>query len=511
MAAPDPGRARVSELFLFVRPPRPTWPFNGPGSAFWPPLAFASLAAALREGVPGIRVGILDAPAQHMGWRSLAAELARQRPAWVGIGEEAVSCVEGLRLAAVARQTGARVVAGGCFFGHVAPEVLGSGGVDVVVHGEGERTIVELVAALQSGDAGALRDVRGISFRDGEEVVTTAPRPLLEDLDSLPMPAYDLLPVGRYGKSSRNHQALAAIELGRGCLHACDFCVLWRQMGRHHEGRLAPRLRTKSPERLLEEVRVLTDRFGRRYLGWVDPCFNAHPETPRRLAELMLRDGRRVGQSAWVRTDCLARDAASGSLEACARAGLNEIYVGVERLDPDSLDALGKGGPDFRVRQTLGMLDRDYPGIFKVGTFIYDLPSETPGSVRALFRGACELPLDLVLFIPLTPLPGTPGWSPEMWDATGGRFRSFSFLPQGKGDPAAARLTRALLTAAALDWSPARVRRTLAGIFSGDPRRRSITRRQLGRIVLFVTSSLAPGLLGRGLSGGMLMPDWYES
>ena len=69
----------MSELFLFVRPPRPLWPFNGPGSAFWPPLAFASLAAALREGVPDVRVGILDAPASRMGWTSLSAELARLR------------------------------------------------------------------------------------------------------------------------------------------------------------------------------------------------------------------------------------------------------------------------------------------------------------------------------------------------------------------------------------------------------------------------------------------------
>jgi radical SAM superfamily enzyme YgiQ (UPF0313 family) len=341
--------------------------------------------------------------------------------------------------------------------------------------------------------------------------VTTAARPLIEDLDALPMPAYDLLPVGCYGETSRNHQALAAVELGRGCRHACDFCVLWRQMGRPHDGRLVPHLRTKSPERLLEEIRILMDRFGRRFLGWVDPCFNAHPETPRRLAELMLRDGRRVGLSAWVRADCLARDATSGALEACARAGLNEAYLGIERLDPESLDALGKGGPGADIRETLGMLDRDYPAIFKVGTFIYGLPGETPASVRALFRGACELPLDLLLFIPLTPLPGTPGWSPDLWDATGGRFRTFSFLPQAEGDPVRMRLTRTLLTAAALDWSPARAARTLAGLFTGDARRRSITRRQLGRIVPFVASSIATGVLGRDHPGGMLMPDWYES
>jgi anaerobic magnesium-protoporphyrin IX monomethyl ester cyclase len=501
----------MNDFFLFVRPPRPLWPFNGPGSAFWPPLAFASLAAALRAGVPGVRVGILDAPANRMGWASLAAELGRLRPSWVGIGEEAVSCIEGLRLATLAKRMGAGVVAGGCFFGHVAPEVLATRKVDVVVHGEGERTIVELVQALQSRDGRALREVRGISFLDGEEVVRTADRPLIEDLDCLPLPAYDLLPVSRYGEASRNHRSLAAIELGRGCPHACDFCVLWRQMGLRDGDRQLPQLRTKSPERLLEEVRILMDRFDRRYLGWVDPCFNAHSQVPRRLAESMLRENRSVGQSAWVRADCLARDAGSGALEACTRAGLNEAYVGIERLDPTALHALGKSSPDGQVRETLDMLDREHPGIFKVGTFIYGLPDDTPGSLRALFRQACELPLDLALFIPLTPLPGTPGWSPEAWDPTGLRFRAFSFLPHVDGDPARVRLTRTLLTAAALDWSAARLRRTLGGICSGDARRRSITCRQLARLVPFVASGLAQGLLGRNGAGGMRLPGWYES
>ena len=155
----------MSELFLFVRPPRPLWPFNSPASAFWPPLAFASMAAMLRRELPDLRVEILDAPALQMGWRSLTAELLRRQPAYVGIGEEAVSCVEGLRVARLAREAGARVIAGGCFFGHVAPQALASGFIDVVVHGEGELTLSELIQALREKTSSALRTVRGISYR----------------------------------------------------------------------------------------------------------------------------------------------------------------------------------------------------------------------------------------------------------------------------------------------------------------------------------------------------------
>jgi len=476
----------MSELFLFVRPPRAAWPFNGPGSAFWPPLAFASLAGALRQALPDVRVAILDAPILAMGWDGLAADLHRLQPAYVGIGEEAVSCREGLRLAQLAKATGARVIAGGCFFSHLAADLLKTRWIDVVVHGEGERTIVELVQALRSHAKADLARVAGISFLDGEAVVRTAPRPLIEDLDRLPMPAYDLLPFERYGRTSRNHPRLAAIEFSRGCTGSCAFCVLWRQMGRFEGNRLVPCLRVKTPERLLEETRILVHRFGRRYLGWVDPCFNADPTVPARLAEALLRENLRVGQSAWVRAEGVARDAASGALAACVRAGLNEVYLGIERGDSASLGCLDKPMNLDDARTALELLARQFPRVFTVGSFIYGLPDDTPQSVRALCRFALDLPLDKAFFIPLTPLPGTPYWRPEFWDPTGQRFRQFDFLPGAHGNHHAQDLERALLKALALDWTWARVRGYWRSVTRGGARKRRMTCRLFARSVGFV-------------------------
>jgi len=281
----------MNGLFLFVRPPRPVWPFNGPSTSFWPPLAFASLAGMLRRHGPDWRVEILDAPPLEMGWRSLERELRARRPAVVALGEEAVSCAECLRLARLARSLGAKVVAGGCFFGHVAPQVLQTGLVDVVVHGEGENTVVELAHALRENSAGALEAVAGISFVRAGEVVRAQPRPLIKNLDDLPMPAWDLLPMQRYGAGSRNHPGLAAIESSRGCFEACDFCVLWRQMGNFVSEQTRPFVRFKSVARLQAEIKIQTRDFGRRHLGWVDPCFNAHPRLPAELFSRLVRHG----------------------------------------------------------------------------------------------------------------------------------------------------------------------------------------------------------------------------
>lgn len=500
----------MDDLFLLVRPPRPLWPFNGPASAFWPPLAFASMAAALREGVPDTRVSILDAPALQMGWRGLEAEIRLLLPAYVGIGEEAVSCVEGLRLAKIAKACGARVIAGGCFYGHIAPEVLRTGLVDVVVHGEGEATIVELIQALRTNMKRDLFQVAGISFSEGERIVRTEPRPLLSDLDQLPFPAYDLLPVERYGRGSRNHPDLAAIELSRGCPHSCSFCVLWRQMGHFQGSRVLPRLRTKTPERLLEETRILVRRFGRRYLGWVDPCFNADPEVPGRLAELLLRDGIRIGQSAWVRADGIARDQNSGALPNIVRAGLNEVYIGIERLDLATLLDFNKGTDPAEIRKALRILSENYCEVFTVGSFIYGLPGDTPEGIREIWRLSLELDLDMALYIPLTPLPGTPSWRPELWDPTGARFRGFDFLPSLRSNGVRRPLERALLRSFAFDWRPVRIQSLLHRLSIRDSRKRRINWNLLVRNLRFTAGLAAEALFSRRRDGEMRLPAWYE-
>jgi radical SAM superfamily enzyme YgiQ (UPF0313 family) len=445
-----------------------------------------------------------------MGWRSLESEMQAREPAFVGIGEEAVSCVEGLRFARIAKKFGARVIAGGCFFGHVAPHALATGLVDVVVHGEGEMTIVELVCALRDPPARGLEQVCGVSFVREGRVITTPPRELLRSLDSLPFPAYDLLPVDRYGARSVNHPHLAAIELSRGCFGSCDFCILWKQMGQLREGRAVPRLRVKSPERALEEVRLLVRSYGRRYLGWVDPCFNADPETPARLAELMLREGISLGQSAWVRTDALLRDAASGALETCVRAGLNEVYLGIERADSESLASLGKTAGVDEAREALALLRERHPEVLAIGSFIYGLPGDTPGDVWAIHRLANELQLDQFFFIPLTPLPGTTGWRDELWDPSGERFREFNFLPSGRPHGVHAALERALLLSLLFNWPSARIRSLWQTWFGPDSRRRRIGASLFRRGARFHLRKLVDALRGTHQGLGMVFPEWYE-
>lgn len=497
----------MDDLFLFVRPPRPLWPFNGAGTAFWPPLAFASMAGALREGIPNLPVAIFDSPIQRKGWKTFEAELRRLSPSYVGIGEEAVSCTEGLRTARLAKDLGATVIAGGCFFGNVAGEVLATGLVDIVVHGEGERTIVELVRALRSEDRTVLRTVEGISFIEEDELVFTGNREPITDLDLLPFPAFDLLPMHLYGSDSRNHTALVSLELSRGCPHECSFCVLWRQMGKYRNSGPVSCFRMKSAERVIGEIEFVQRRFARKYIGWVDPCFNADAALPRQIAERLLSKGIKLGQSAWVRADYLRRDIGSGALDTCIRAGLNELYVGVERRSSDELRELNKGCVPTDAEVALAHISKHCPEVSTVGSFIYGIEGENRRSIRELIKRAYSLPLDIVFFIPLTPLPGTPFWRPELWDETGKGFREFNFL-LGGAMPSVEK-NRSAFRQFFTYWPKDRILALARGVFAKEERRRSITRRHFGRAFRFFLRSAVRRQSQPGPA--MYTPLWYET
>jgi len=454
---------------LFVRPPRHYWPLMSPAGAFWQPLAFACLAAQVRRELPQAAVRIIDAPILRMGWRSLARELAQAQSDVLCLGDEAAAADEGLRLAALARQLHphARIIAGGYFFGPMADELVGHSPIDFFVRGEGERTLVEVLRRLSLGDCrgtpcgcpqnaesakdaggdkprpyernGASRfslntygcksrragmapagelvseglnsSIRGAVFLDADGRVRDGGMPqLIQNLDSLPMPAWDLLPMPRYGLGSRSHRQMATLEHSRGCIDTCNFCVLWRQMGRPVDGngRVRPCWRTKSPERSFDEVRHLYEHHGRRTFCWTDPTWNASPDWTDRFCDLLLRWGRPIEMVAWLRADGVVRDAALGILEKQVRAGLRRVMIGLERPTESELAGLGKHdcGPEV-CRRALDLLAA-YPQVYTIASVVFGTPDESPESLRQLARSGGAA--DATVFLPLTPNPGTPEW-----------------------------------------------------------------------------------------------------
>lgn len=132
---------------------------------------------------------------------------------------------------------------------------------DAIVIGEGEETIVELLDAITYHRD--LRRVKGIAFRDGKHVTITARRPLIKNIDSIPLPAYDLFPMEYYrlvrGPNCTRSDFLMPILSGRGCTFKCNFCY-----------RMDKGFRPRSNEAIIEEIRFLKDNYRITYIIFSD-------------------------------------------------------------------------------------------------------------------------------------------------------------------------------------------------------------------------------------------------
>ena len=196
--------------------------------------------------------------------------------------------------------------------------------------------------------------------------------------------------------------------------------------------------------------------------------------------------------------------------EACVRAGLNEVYLGIERPDAEGLASLHKTSGVADARAALQVLRERFPQVLAVGSFIYGLPGDTPASVRAIHQLAVELELDQFFFIPLTPLPGAAGWTPELWDPSRRAVPRIQLPAHRPPHGRHAQLERALLWSLLTHWPAARVRSYARQLFCGDTRRRRVQRRLALRGAQFHLGRILKRVFGGKDEMGLIFPRWYE-
>lgn len=353
-----------------------------------PPLGLAWLAAQLeRAGHP---VDILDAHAERQGWDSLPARLRSFGPRQV-VGITATTSLIGnaLALARLARTEfpEALIVLGGVHPTVLPEEVLAEPCVDLVVRGEGELTLLDIVSGLD------WRTIAGVSFRDGNRFVHNPDRALVQDLDSLAPPAYHLLPMDRYYPAAGAYRRLPAISMlaTRGCPGRCTFC--YRLFG--------SRIRTRSGRRLAEEAVMLQERFGIREICFYDDTF-----TVVRKEVLAFLDGLEE-LKADLTWSCFSRvdSVDEPTLRRMKTSGCHQIMYGVESANPDILKNIGKRITTAKVEEAVAMTKR--VGIDVRAAFMIGNPGETAESMEETMRFAIRLNPDLVIFNIATPFPGT--------------------------------------------------------------------------------------------------------
>ncbi len=227
------------------------------------PLGLLYLAAYVRER--GHQVSVFDGTFAA-GEEEFVAALEELRPEVVGITALLPTRETALQLAGLAHAAGATVILGGPDPTRDPSEYLAYPQVDVVIHHEGEATLLALLDLYDDGRlaAGALANELGVAYRDenGRPVVNR-PRPFIEDLDALPLPARDLVDMDRYLATWRQENGYASLSIAtaRGCPYGCEWC----QDAVH-----GPEFRQRSPENVAAEMKWLKERYDIDRLRLVD-------------------------------------------------------------------------------------------------------------------------------------------------------------------------------------------------------------------------------------------------
>ena len=352
-----------------------------------PPMGLMSLAAYLRHH--GFDVGIQDFQLQPRA----ARDFDFSPYTLVGIGSDTTRFAAAQAIARRAKQTGAFVVMGGPHPGYVADETLASGDVDAVAIGEGEATLLELVRAVEAGRP--VEGLGGTAVRRDGRIIVGPPRPFIESLDDLPLPARDLVPFDRYRTTQIGERPVTQIVTSRGCSHDCHFCSSSRFWGR--------KLRFRSIESVIAEIGEIYDRYGFRAVAFVDDNFAARPDRVVAISEAILSRNWDLWWWCFARADNLVRH--PEMVEIMARSGCRTVYVGVESANEQSLLDYGKRSDCETVREAFALLKRH--GIEICASYILGGLAEDHASTEATIELARQLDSNVAQFSILTPYPGT--------------------------------------------------------------------------------------------------------
>jgi anaerobic magnesium-protoporphyrin IX monomethyl ester cyclase len=409
------GDANAPALdILFVNPP-------APDRGIWIDLA----------------VDVLDAIPFRMGWDEFEAILRERRPRYYVTQVAAPTLQNDMYGAFVAKSLGATTIAFGT---HVTPlpktTMEAYPALDFVLRGEPELTLYELIRTLQGRDGQSPQDsreqlwpdlpvdlatrlaklfheadpdwspvwqadashlerlarIKGLVWRNAGEITMNAPRPLIRDLDDLPLPRHELLPLARY-RAPLFKGPFAFVVTSRGCPGGCRFCIKHVSYG--------DSVRFRSPGHVVDEIEHLVG-LGVSNIHMYADLFTVNREHVMGICEQILSRGLPIHWTCNSRVDFVDRE----MLQTMARSGCWMISWGIESGDNDMLRRMHKGTDTGMVSQALAWSKE--AGIRNWGYFIIGLPGETEETIRKTIAFSKRLPLDLVLFHIAAPHPGTP-------------------------------------------------------------------------------------------------------
>lgn len=370
---------------------------NPPQNAKYPqpPLGLAMIAAVLEESE--YEVKILDLQTPGASEEMVSEMVSQEKPDVVGITAFTPTINAAIRVAKKVKECDDNnsVILGGPH-GTILPEetLRSAPEIDIVVRGEGEQTILELVKVLEKNSQNGLKGISGISYREGPNVRSNPPRPPILDMDMLPFPAFHLLPIGKYrlhppfGRRS----PVMPVVTSRGCPYRCIFCS---------KSVFGKKYRSNSPDYVIDEIRLLNEKFGVKEIKFYDDVFTLDRKRVlsvcRQLKEVKLD----IPWTCETRVNLVDEEL----LKIMKDSGCYMIAYGVESGSQGILNNLRKDITLEQAVDAFGLTRK--AGVEAVAYFMIGSPEETPDTLKDTLEFAKKLDPDFVQFSITTPYPGT--------------------------------------------------------------------------------------------------------
>lgn len=360
----------------------------------WPD--WLAYATAVLEA-DGHEVKLLDCPAWGWDMERYRQEVRAFRPELVAVDTSTPSILSDIRAAAIAREEcGAQTLLIGPHVTSMPDDTFARAGgvVDAVARGEYDYTVRDVARALADGRS--LAGIAGLSWSKDGAIRHEVDRPLIQNLDELPFPAWHHLKLDDYYDGIKLFPYIDIIG-GRGCPYKCTFC-LWPQVMHGHS------YRVRTPGNIVDEIEHDLARYPRLKGGefyFEDDTFTLDRDHTRQICEEIIARKLDITFSVNGRADVMDE----GLLKLMRQAGCRQLLIGYESANQEVLNRMKKGVRIDRVSQFTHLaakLGFDIHGCFTLG-----MPGETRASLEESVQFALEHPLTTVQFSAAMPFPGT--------------------------------------------------------------------------------------------------------
>jgi len=358
------------------------------------PLGIYYLASYLRQFNYGVKVS--DAESNKMSSAEIIEEINKFQPAYVGISSTTVAFHRALEVAKEIKNFFPEIITilGGPHVSANPEHAMQYKEFDFGVLHEGEYTLVDLLDSLNNGKD--LKNVKGIIFRDNSgKIVQNPKRDYIEDLDSLPFPAYDLIEdISLYTPDPSNYKTLPVINMmtSRGCPNQCTFC---------DNNIFGRKYRQRSAENIAAEIKYLRENHGVREIAFVDDTFLIDKKRLYKLFEILEKEKISIYWTCSSRINNTDYE----FLKFLKSKGCWHISFGIESGDENILKVIKKNISLDKAVEVINWCKK--LKIKTKGFFILGHPTETLETIEKSIKLACKLNLDNIIVTLNTPITGS--------------------------------------------------------------------------------------------------------